>query len=166
MELGKITYRFADGHVEEMEVEQEVAEALKELDRQEYNNNHRETRRHTALDALEYEGEYFIDQNFSVEGVVLWKQDIGFLLSAIHSLDAKQQELIIAVFFKRRTVSQIARQSGVSQAAISQRLQTALKNLKKLLKKNLIDRVSRGLKVKGLILNLENFISGGHEKPA
>ena len=137
MELVKITYRFADGHVEELEVEQEVAETLKELDRQEYNNNHRETRRHSALDALEYEGEFFIDQNYSVEGLVLWKQDVGDLLNAIHSLDAKQQELITAVFYQKRTVSQIARQSGVSQAAISQRLQTAIKNLKKLLKKTL-----------------------------
>ena len=137
MELVKITYRFADGHAEELEVEQEVAETLKELDRQEYNSNHRETRRHSALDALEYEGEYFIDQNYSVEGLVLWKQDIGDLLNAIHSLDAKQQELITAVFYQKRTASQIARESGVSQAAISQRLQTAIKNLKKLLKKTL-----------------------------
>ena len=137
MELIKMTYRFADGHIEELEVEQEVAEALKELDRQEYNNNHRETRRHSPLDALEYEGENFIDQNYSVEGLVLWKQDVGDLLNAIHSLDAKQQELITAVFYQKRTVSQIARESGVSQAAISQRLQTAIKNLKKLLKKTL-----------------------------
>ena len=137
MELVKIMYRFADGHVEEMDVEQEVAEALKELDRQEYNSNHRETRRHSALDALEYEGEYFVDQNYSVEGLVLRKQDIGDLLNAIHSLDAKQQELISAVFYQKRTVSQIAREFGVSQAAISQRLQTAIKNLRKLLKKTL-----------------------------
>jgi len=133
MELVKIMYRFADGHVEELEVEQEVAETLKELERQEYNSNHRETRRHSALDALEYEGKYFIDQNYSVEGLVLWKQDVRDLLNAIHSLDAKQQELITAVFYQKRTVSQIARESGVSQAAISQRLQTAIKNLKKLL---------------------------------
>ena len=49
MELVKIMYRFADGHVEELEVEPEVAEALKELDRQEYNDNHRETRRHVTF---------------------------------------------------------------------------------------------------------------------
>ncbi len=133
MELVKIMYRFADGHVEEMEVEPEVAETLKELDRQEYNNNHRETRRHSPLNALEYEGDCFIDQNFNVEGLVLKKQDVGNLHVAIHGLDAKQQELIIAVFFQKITVSQIARQSGVSQAAISQRLQTAIKKLKKLL---------------------------------
>ncbi len=137
MELVKITYRFADGHVEEIEVGKEVAETLKELDRQEYNSNHRETRRHSALDALEYEGEHFIDQNYSIEGLVLWKQDVRDLLNAIHSLDAKQQELITAVFYQKRTVSQIARESGVSQAAISQRLQTAIKNLKKLLKETL-----------------------------
>ena len=31
---------------------------------------------------------------------------------------------------------------------------------------SLIFRVSRGLRVKGLVLNLDNFTSGGHEKPA
>lgn len=31
---------------------------------------------------------------------------------------------------------------------------------------SLIFRVFRGLRVKGLFLNLENYISGGHEKPA
>ena len=30
---------------------------------------------------------------------------------------------------------------------------------------SLIFRVFRGLRVKGLVLNLENFTSGGHEKP-
>ena len=53
MELVKITYRFADGHVEELEVEQEVAETLKELDRQEYNNNQKESRRHVTFDVSE-----------------------------------------------------------------------------------------------------------------
>jgi len=30
---------------------------------------------------------------------------------------------------------------------------------------SLIFHVFRGLRVKGLVLNLENFTSGGHEKP-
>ena len=53
MELVKIMYRFAEGHVEELEVEQEVAEVLKELDRQEYNNNQKESRRHVTFDVSE-----------------------------------------------------------------------------------------------------------------
>ena len=55
MELVKITYRFADGHVEELEVEQDVADSLKELDRQEYNNTQKERRRHVLLSGMEYE---------------------------------------------------------------------------------------------------------------
>ncbi|MCE5189119.1 MAG: hypothetical protein LLF75_08065 [Eubacteriales bacterium] len=56
MKLVKIAYRFADGHVEEMEVEPEIAEALRELDRQEYNNTQKESRRHVFLGGMEYEG--------------------------------------------------------------------------------------------------------------
>lgn len=49
MEQVKIAYQFADGHVEELEVEPEIAEALKELDRKEYNNTQKETRRHVTF---------------------------------------------------------------------------------------------------------------------
>ena len=64
MELVKITYRFADGHMEELEVEQEVAETIKELDRQEYNNNQKESRRHVTFDVSEELAQYFGDKLF------------------------------------------------------------------------------------------------------
>ena len=45
----KIRYEFATGTVE-VEVSAEMAALHMELDRIEYNNNHKETRRHVSLD--------------------------------------------------------------------------------------------------------------------
>ena len=136
MELVKITYRFADGHVEELEVEPEVAETLKELDRQEYNNNQKESRRHVTFDASE-ELAWLAVEDQRLARLLGGVTDEQMLYDAIGELNPKQQELIFSVFFKNISISEIARRSGVSQPAISQRVQTAINKLKKLLPKTL-----------------------------
>ena len=45
----KRTYHFVN-ESKEVEIEEKWDQVLKELDRLEYNNNHRETRRHSSLD--------------------------------------------------------------------------------------------------------------------
>lgn len=45
-----ITYTFADGHKEELEVTDEVAEVFYELEKYEQKVNRKETRRHVSLD--------------------------------------------------------------------------------------------------------------------
>jgi RNA polymerase sigma factor (sigma-70 family) len=136
MELVKITYRFADGHVEELEVEPEVAETIKELDRQEYNNNQKESRRHVTFDASE-ELAWLAVEDQRLARLLSGVTDEQMLYDAIGELNPKQQELIFSVFFKNISISEIARRSGVSQPAISQRVQTAINKLKKLLPKTL-----------------------------
>lgn len=136
MELVKIAYRFADGHMEEMEVEQEVAETLRELDRQEYNNNQKESRRHVTFDVSE-ELAWLAVEDQRLARLLGGVTDEEMLYDAIGELNPKQQELIFSVFFKNISISEIARRSGVSQPAISQRVQTAINKLKKLLPKTL-----------------------------
>ena len=51
----KIEYKFVTGAVE-VEVSNEWGTLLVDMDRQEYNNDHKETRRHISLDACQYEG--------------------------------------------------------------------------------------------------------------
>lgn len=55
----KIRYEFTNGEISEIEVDESLGELLVELDRQAYNNDHKETRRHTSLDGMEYEGALF-----------------------------------------------------------------------------------------------------------
>ena len=136
MELVKITYRFADGHMEELEVEPEVAETIKELDRQEYNNNQKESRRHVTFDVSE-ELAWLAVEDQRLARLLGGVTDEEMLYDAIGELNPNQQELIFSVFFKNISISEIARRSGVSQPAISQRVQTAINKLKKLLPKTL-----------------------------
>ena len=51
----KIKYQFAT-EVTEIEVEEQWATILVDLDREEYNNDHKETRRHYSLEVRLYEG--------------------------------------------------------------------------------------------------------------
>ena len=132
MELVKITYRFADGHVEEFEVAQEVAETLKELDRREYNNNHRETRRHVTFDCTEEKSWLAVDDQ-RLSRLLDGPPDEIRLRVAINQLEQHHRDLIIAIFYRGIKIVEYARLSGVSQSAISQQLSNAIKKLKKLL---------------------------------
>ena len=132
MELVKIMYRFADGHVEELEVAQEVAETLKELDRREYNNNHRETRRHVTFDCTEEKSWLAVDDQ-RLSRLLDGPPDEIRLRVAINQLEQHHRDLIIAIFYRGIKIVEYARLSGVSQSAISQQLGIAIKKLKKLL---------------------------------
>ena len=132
MELVKIMYRFADGHVEELKVEKEVAETLRELDRQEYNNNHRETRRHVTFDCTEEKSWLAVDDQ-RLSRLLDGSPDEIRLRVAINQLEQHHRDLIIAIFYRGIKIVEYARLSGVSQSAISQQLSNAIKKLKKLL---------------------------------
>ena len=132
MELVKIMYRFADGHVEELKVEKEVAETLRELDRQEYNNNHRETRRHVTFDCTEEKSWLAVDDQ-RLSRLLDGPPDEIRLRVAINQLEQHHRDLIIAIFYRGIKIVEYARLSGVSQSAISQQLDIAIKKLNKLL---------------------------------
>ena len=131
MELVKIMYRFADGHVEELEVEQEIAETLRELDRQEYNNTRRETRRHTSLSAVEYEDERFAARDVDVLEKALCRIDAEALRRALPMLTPAQQDLVRRVFFLGERPSDIAEAEVVNKSAITHRLERIYRQLKK-----------------------------------
>ena len=132
MELVKIMYRFADGHVEELKVEKEVAETLRELDRQEYNNNHRETRRHVTFDCTEEKSCLAVDDQ-RLSRLLDGPPDEIRLRVAINQLEQHHRDLIIAIFYRGIKIVEYARLSGVSQSAISQQLSNAIRKLKKFL---------------------------------
>ena len=45
----KIKYEFVNGETSEIEVDDSLGELLVDFDRQQYNNDHKETRRHVSL---------------------------------------------------------------------------------------------------------------------
>lgn len=128
----KVRYEFVTGEVSEIEVEENLGELLVDLDRQQYNNDHKETRRHTSLDGMGYEGEFFVS-DADTAGEVEWREDIARLFAAMERLNPAQRELLLKVYFKEQSCASIAEAEGVDKSAISHRLERIYKKLKKYL---------------------------------
>lgn len=125
----KYTYKFVTGESIGIEVSTELEALLKNEDRLEYNNEQANTRRHISLDMTqEDEGMQFADPDS------LPASDcIARLQSAVALLSEEQQRLIHAVYKNSVSVNDCAAQEGVTGSAISHRLRTAEKHLKKIL---------------------------------
>jgi len=106
---------------------------LLDLDRLEYNTNQKETRRHTTLDNGHEDSGWPAVEDENIEALFADPPNEELLRKAISHLKPKQQELIKSIFFEEISVCNYALKEGVSQPAISQRLGTAIKKLKKLL---------------------------------
>ena len=126
----KIRYEFIDGEVSEIEVDTELGELLLDLDRQEYNNDHKETRRHTSLSGMDYEGGIFAS-SANTEREAEKNIDIESLERAKATLSPQQRDLLQKVFIEGRSIAAIARDEGVSRAAIFDRLNRIYKKIRK-----------------------------------
>ena len=125
----KYTYKFVTGESVGIEVSAELEALLKNEDRMEYNSDHANTRRHVSINMAEdAEGMQFTDP-----ATMPPPEYTTRLLLAFDALRKDQQELVRAIYFDGLTISEYADSEGVSQAAISQRLQTVQKKLRKIL---------------------------------
>lgn len=129
----KIKYTFANGDVTEIEVSEEIGAVVLDLDRQEYNTNHRETRRHCSLEALDLDGNLLPSKD-NVEIDFIRKEDSAKLRDAISRLNPRQQKLIKAIYFEGQKVTDLALEEGVHWTAITHAVERALKKLEKILK--------------------------------
>lgn len=130
----KIKYEFANEAVE-IEVEEKWATIVLDLDREEYNDNHRETRRHCSLDALNLD-DTLLPSDVDVFEAVADAEGKRNLYQAIDKLSPQQRELIWRIYFQGEHPADIARELGVSKTAIPNRLQRIFCQLQK----NLSDR--------------------------
>lgn len=126
----KITYEFVTGEVSEVEVDERLGGMLLDLDRQQYNNDHKETRRHVSLDGMDYEGELFISAE-DMERAVEHREDMARLFSAMEVLSPDQRELIEKVYFEERKITDIAAEENVSHVAIIRRLNRIYEKIRK-----------------------------------
>lgn len=146
----KIKYTSATGKIHEIEISNEWGEIILELDRKEYNMNRRETRRHTAIDAYEFTDdpasanprlsrdafEYRNDicaESAEIAADLEGKYTRRHIRETVAKLKPAQRDLITSIYFKGVSVNDYAKREGVTHSAISHRLQTAYKHLKKLL---------------------------------
>ena len=128
----KIKYAFADETVE-IEVSDEWGEILIDLDRQEYNNDHKETRRHASLDAYNLDGTLFA-ADVDVETDALNEIEKELLYAAIEELKPQQRALLRRVYFGGEKLLHIASEEGVSKVALTNRMTKIYDALKKYLK--------------------------------
>ena len=128
----KIQYKFATETIS-IDVPDDWGEILIDLDRQEYNNEHKETRRHHSLEGKVYEGMDYAVEDPDLEALFAGPTDEERLRTAIQQLTPDQQEMVQAIYFENVSVNDYAARMGVTQSAISHRLQTVKKKLKKLL---------------------------------
>ena len=126
----KITYEFVTGEVSEVEVDERLGGMLLDLKRQQDNNDQKETRRHFSLNGMDYEGELFASAE-DTEGEVVRREDMARLYSAMEALSPSQRELVKKVYFEERKITDIAREEGVSKQSVHERVERALKKLKK-----------------------------------
>ena len=126
----KIKYDFAN-ETAEIDVSEEWASILIDLDRQEYNNDHKETRRHYSLDAIVYEGTEYGAPDSGIAELLRDPTLEEMLPAAIAQLQPQQQRLIQRIFYEGVRPGQIAAEEGVSNAAISRRLNKIYAALKK-----------------------------------
>ena len=128
----KIRYSFVNETIS-IDVPDDWGEILIDLDRQEYNNDHKETRRHYSLEGKVYEGMDYAAEDSGLEALFAGPTDEERLRAAIQKLAPDQQAMIRAIYFNGISVNDYAARMGVTQSAISHRLQTVKKKLKKLL---------------------------------
>ena len=128
----KITYEFVTGEVSGVEVDEHLGGMLLDLDRQQYNNDQKETRRHFSLNGLDYEGDLFASAEDTERGAE-HREDMARLYSAMEALSPSQRELMKKVYFEERKITDIAAEEGVDKSAISHRLERIHKKLKKIL---------------------------------
>ena len=125
----KITYEFVTGEISEVEVDESLGGMLLDLDRQQENNDQKETRRHFSLDGMGYEGELFASAE-DTERAVEHREDMARLYSAMEALSPSQRELVEKVYFEERKITDIAREEGVSHVAVRDRLERIYKKIK------------------------------------
>lgn len=126
-------YHFSNGETISIDVSDDWGEILIDLDRLEYNNDHKETRRHYSLEGKVYEGKDYAVEDPGLEALFAGPTNEERLRDAIQKLAPDQQAMIRAIYFDGVSVNDYAARMGVTQSAISHRLQTVRKKLKKLL---------------------------------
>lgn len=126
----KIKYEYVNETVE-IEVDEKWAVVLQELDRQEYNNEHAETRRHVSHSYGD-DGEWLIDDEDPEETIIEMMSCINDIKRIRSVLNDNQNELINALFVKGLSQEEYADKNGVTQVAIARQLKRIREKIKKL----------------------------------
>lgn len=132
----KIEYRFVNGEKASIDVSDDFEKIILELDRNLYNNNHTETRRHMSLDALEEDKIMLKDIGLDLEDQVLNRADSKTLYKAISKLKSDEQELIHNLYLSDHPITQkeYAERLGITSSTLRKRVERLKSKLSHLVK--------------------------------
>ena len=126
-----VTIQYFDGNKNiQVEVSEKVAKALQELDSEEQRIKRKESRRQIA--SLEQ----LLDEGFDLEDSSndrLTDEQITKVRDALEHLTTDQQWLVEQVFYLGRSKTDISKELGISNGAITHRLERIFAKLKKVL---------------------------------
>ena len=128
----KIKYESVTGEILEFEVPNDVAEVCIKLENSTRKQDRKETRRHISLSTLEERG-VEVSENTDIENYIIEVQKTEQLQEALKKLLPEQQELIFKVFFCEKSITEIAREEGVTPNAIENRLKRIYRKLKEIM---------------------------------
>ena len=128
----KYNYEFLD-EVVEVEISEEWAAVLIEMDRIEYNNTHAETRRHCTLNVLGDEGSWLKDCNDpgsfrNISGYGLRDERLD---DALDLLTDRERDAITAIYLEGYTGREYAREKGIPTSTLSELLKRSREKIKK-----------------------------------
>ena len=132
--MKNIKYKFVDGTIKTIEVEDKFYEEYQKLETETKSLERKETRRHISMNVFEEKGIEFKDESSDLENSLIDEENKNQVLEAIKKLNSRQQNLILEVFYKGKTLSEIAKANEVSKSAVTQQMQVILRKLKEILK--------------------------------
>ena len=128
----KVKYEFATGEVVEVEVDEKIGKVIVELDREEFNNNQTETRRHCTISVLGDEGEWMLDKSQDPYEIVPEQiENECRFKKAMDSLSESQRDVLIAVGYMGMSLSEYAKKRGIDHSTASRNFLRAKTNFKK-----------------------------------
>lgn len=128
----KYTYWTQTGPVN-VDVDEKWLEILKEMDREEYNSNQKETRRHVELDVSRDKSQWLDNNEEPIEDTICRLETAEALDEAIATLTAKQRDAFMAVHFYGFSISEVARIKGLNKSTVARNLNAAEKKLRNFL---------------------------------
>ena len=128
----KYTYWTQAGPVN-VNVDEKWLEILKEMDKEEYNANQKETRRHVQLDTSRDKSQWLDNNEEPIEDTICRLETAEALEEAIATLTAKQRDAFMATHLYGLSISEIARIKGLNKSTVARNLNAAEKKLKNFL---------------------------------
>lgn len=116
-----------------IDVDEKWLEILREMDREEYNSNQKETRRHVELDISRDKSQWLDNNEEPIEDTICRLETAEALDEAIATLTAKQRDVFMAIQFYGFSIGEVAEVKGISKQAVAKSLAQAKRKLKNFL---------------------------------